>query len=186
MQRTQGQFAGAGSELACNCRDHRASGLARPECVERAGGDDGQAEGQIKAFRHLVRGDLAGGIRRLPYQRMAFRNRNLLGRAVNLGGRDVHEACKRVAVATGLQHIDCAHYVGVDIRPRCLVAVGYGDQAGQVEDIVATLDEFADEFGIPDIAVDQFHLVNEALLGIAQPAQFIPAVVINQCSDSSS
>ena len=70
-------------------RDNCPRGLTRPIGVERTDGDGGDAERAVVAFHQFIRADFAGGVGRLPLQRVLLINRHAQGAAVDFTGRRV-------------------------------------------------------------------------------------------------
>ena len=123
-----------GQGLADDRRDDRAGRLAGAEGVERPEDRHGQAEGPVVALAQGVGADLGGRVGRLAPERVRLVDRDVPGRAVDLGGRGQDHPVQGRARPAGVQDVGGAEDVGLNHVERVLVRVRDRDQGAEVED----------------------------------------------------
>ena len=179
MHRAQLDLAGAGGDLADHGRDHRPGGLARAVGVERPNHGHRRAEGGVEAEGDLVGADLGSRIGRLPLQGMRFGHRHEPRGAIDLAGRGVDDALD-TQVPRRLHDIQRAEDIGLNIGLGRMVAVGNGDQGGQVQDNVAPGHRGAHAVRIADVAGEDVQIPADVRRTVVQPAPRPQAVVLDE------
>lgn len=91
------------------------------------------------------------------------------GGAIHLGCRS-HEETRRALILYGLANVEGPLHVGIDITVGCHIAVGYGDEGGEMEHRVGTLYESAAEIRVAHVAG------HDLQFGVAYPFEPSPVV----------
>jgi len=149
--------------------EHRPRGLPRPVGVEGPHRHGAEPEGAVVALDALVRADLAGGVGRLPHQRVVFGDGDGLRGAVHLAGGGVDHL--RPLLQARLRDVERAEHVGLEDVGGGHVRLRDRDDRAEVEDHVAALHGRADHVGVVEVAeadVDRRADVGGELVEVAE------------------
>ena len=112
-------------------------------------------------------------------ERMSFVDRHILGGAVDLAGRGVHDP-RDPEVGGRLNHVKRAGDVGVDVAFRGEIRIGNADQSRQMQHCVAARNSLPDGMGIANITSDNFDPIESFGGGVVEPARGTPGIILNE------
>src|SRR5260221_13258726 len=116
---------------------------------------------------------------------MRFIDRHRYRGAVNLAGRSVHDSLGTV-LSRGLEYVQRANHIGVNIRLCGEVGIGYCDQCSKVKHDFVAMYEAIDESCIANVATDKIDFPSDRFRQVVQPAMAVEGIVLSQSSNVGS
>src|SRR5689334_22871190 len=88
-----------------------------------------------------------------------------------------------IVLASGLEHVECAADVGVDVAIRRAVRVRNRDQRGEMRNLVAAFYRVVNAERIANVAGNHINTVAKLPRNVVKPAPGVEGVVVDESSD---